>query len=328
MPGATQSIFPTCVEAKETLMLTPFGIAIRKLRLDKGMRLLDLARRVKRSAAFISAIETGKKSIPDGYVAMVSRAMDLAAAEIKELRRAADRTKKAVTVEQLPEDQRELVAAFARKLDELPNDMLVKLKKIVLKASDDEIPFQRKRRGIVVPPMSTGVIREFADKVRSGFVEDDRIDFPIMDVLEFRMSDLIDGFYIDVKDRESMGDEEGRVIAGQNSIALREDVYEGAWIDNRRDRFTACHEFAHFLMHRTITIARTRNDDEKVYCDAEWQADTFAGTLLMSPRHLNLFKDANEAAEACKMSPHAANVMWGKYLAEGRIRRTPGLFET
>ena len=306
-------------------MLTPFGIAIRKLRLDKGMRLLDLARRTKRSPAFISAVETGKKPIPDGYVAMVSRGMGLAAAEIKELRRAADRTKKSVTVEKLPEDQRELVAAFARKLDELPTDMMARLKQIVLKTSDDETPFQRKRRGIIVPPMSTDVIRTFSEKVRSGFVEDTRIDFPIMDVLEFRMAGLIEGFYIDVKDKESMGEEEGRVVAGQTYIALREDVYEGAWNDNGRDRFTACHEFAHFLMHRTVTIARTRDDSEKIYCDAEWQADTFAGTLLMSPRHPHRFTDANEAAAGCKMSPHAAQVMWGKYEVEGRLQRPPKL---
>ena len=267
-------------------MLTPFGVAIRKLRLDKGMRLLDLAKRIGLSPAFLSAIETGKKPIPDAYVVRVARAMELSPAEIRELRRAADRTRKEVGVEELPEDQRELVAAFARKLDELPSDMMEKLKKIVLKSSDTEVPFQRKRRGILVPAMSTEAIRAFADKVRSAFVEDARIEFPIMDVLEFRMAELLDGFYIDVRDREAMGSDEGRVVAGKNAIALREDVYEGAWLGNGRDRFTASHEFAHFLLHRTVTMARVREDSDKVYCDAEWQADTFAGTLLMSPRHL------------------------------------------
>src|ERR1700686_3447632 len=110
-------------------MLTPFGIAVRKLRLDKGMRLLDLAPLINRSTAFISAVETGRRPIPDAYVAMVARAMDLQAAEIRELRRAADRTRKEVPVQHLPEDQRELVAAFARKIDELPSDMMADLKK-------------------------------------------------------------------------------------------------------------------------------------------------------------------------------------------------------
>src|SRR5947209_6549786 len=95
--------------------LTPFGITCRKLRLDKGLRLMDIASKLGRSSAFISAIETGRKPIPDAYMLSLTRAMDLSPAEVKELRRAADRTRKEVLVEKLPEDQRELVAAFARR---------------------------------------------------------------------------------------------------------------------------------------------------------------------------------------------------------------------
>jgi len=62
---------------------------------------------------------------------------------------------------------------------------MAKLNKIVLKSSEVENPFRRKRRGIFVPAMSTETIREFADKVRSTFVEDIQIEFPIMDVLQF-----------------------------------------------------------------------------------------------------------------------------------------------
>jgi len=302
-------------------MLTPFGVAVRKLRLDKGLRLLDVAKKTGMSAAFISAVETGRKAIPDAFVLSIARAMKLSASEIRELRRAVDRTRKEVVVTKLPEDQRELVAAFARKIDELPSEMMADLKKIILKSNSDDIPFQRKRRGIYVPPMKTEVIRNFAEKVRSAFVEDNRIDFPIMDVLEFRMSSVLGGFYVHVEGRDVMGPEEGRVIAGENCIVLREDVYEGAWNDNNRDRFTACHEFAHFLMHRTITLARMRDDSEKIYCDAEWQADTFAGTLLMSERHLNILEGPDHAAQMCKMSAPAAKVMWSKYNAEGRIPR-------
>jgi transcriptional regulator with XRE-family HTH domain len=299
--------------------LTPFGIAARKLRLDKRLRLLDVAKRLGHSASFISAVETGRKSIPDSFVRAVSRAMELSAEEVATLRKAADRTRKEVQVEKLPEDQRELVAAFARKLDKVPPDLVAKLKKIVLKSSSGEQPFQRGRRGIIVPPLSANAIRGFAEQVRSAFVEGDQVAFPIMDVIEFRMSLLFDGFFLDVRDMASMGEDEGRVIAGTNGLALREDVYERAWSGNGRDRFTAAHELAHFLMHRTVTMARTRSDADKIFCDAEWQADTFAGTLLMSPRHLGRFRDPEDAADACGMTGKAAAVMWAKYQAEGRF---------
>jgi transcriptional regulator with XRE-family HTH domain len=304
-------------------VLTPFGIAIRKLRLDKGMRLLDLASKLGLSIAFISAVETGRKPIPDGYAKAIARAMDLTAAEIRELRRAVDRTRKEVRVEGLPEEQRELVAAFARRLDELPRDLMAQIKKVVLKSSSEEIPFERKRRGMLVPPLSTPAIRDFADKVRTAFVEDTAIEFPIMDVLEFRMGFVFDGFFLDVQDQTTMGQDEGRVVPGNNCVVLRSDVYERAWKGNGRDRFTACHELGHYMMHRTVTMARTRDDTDKIYCDAEWQADTFAGTLLFSPRHTYLFGGPEEAAAACRMTPHAASVQWAKYQTEGRFDAPP-----
>jgi transcriptional regulator with XRE-family HTH domain len=306
-------------------MLTPFGISIRKLRLDKGLRLLDLAALMGCSSSFISAIETGRKSIPDSYVVAVSRAMKLSAAEIKELRRAADRSRKEVRLDKLPEEDRELVAAFARRLDKVPADMMARLKKIVMKSSSSDVPFQRKRRGIIVPALSTQAIRSFADKVRSVFVEDDQIELPVMDILEFRMERVFEGFYIDVQDREAMGDDEGRMVTGRNGIVLREDVYDDAWKGDGRARFTACHELGHFLMHRTVTMARARDDADKIFCDSEWQADTFAGTLLMSPRHLPLFRDAGDAAQACKMTTAAAQVMWAKYQTEGRFPPPPSM---
>jgi hypothetical protein len=49
-------------------------------------------------------------------------------------------------------------------------------------------------------------------------------------------------------------------------------------------------------MHHAITMARTREDTDKIFCDAEWQADTFAGTLLMSPHHLGKFRNCDDAA--------------------------------
>lgn len=299
--------------------LTPFGIAVRKLRLDKAMRLLDLARLLNVSSAFLSAIETGRKPIPDGFVLKVSRAMEATTDQLFALRKAADRTRQVVKIEKLPEDQRELVAAFARRLDKVPPDIMAELKKIVLKSMNEDQPFHRQRRGIVVPPMSTEAIRKFAEQVRSAFVEKDTVQFPIMDVIEFRLQKIFDGFYIDIRDRESMGEDEGRVIGGTKGIALREDIYEGAWDGNGRDRFTACHELGHFMMHRTITMARTRDDSDKIFCDAEWQADTFAGTLLFSPRHTGRFTDPEDVAGGCGMTGAAAKVMWSKYRAEGRF---------
>lgn len=297
--------------------LTPFGIALRKLRLERGERLLDMATILRKSVAFLSAVETGRKPIPEGFVASIGHALSLTADQIRALEAAADQTRKEVKVDNLSHNDRELVAAFARQLDDVPQDLREALRRIVLKSQDGEIPFRRRRKGMWVPPLSTATLRDLAERVRNIFVEPHVVAFPIMDVLEFRLGQLIPDFVMDVQDHETMGLDEGRVIAGSTTLILRSDIYEGAWRGVGRHRFTACHELAHFLLHRGVALARTRHDSEKIYCDAEWQADTFAGTLLMSPRHMKQFSRPDIAATQCAVTPAAANVMWSKYEKEG-----------
>src|ERR1700730_7947238 len=57
-----------------------------------------------------------------------------------------------------------------------------------------------------------------------------------------------------------------------------------------------------------------------VYRDAEWQADTFAGGLLMSSKHLARLGCHQNAAVQCGMTPMAASVMWSKYEKEGFLQ--------
>lgn len=283
-------------------MLTPFGVAIRKIRLDRSLRLLDLADKLDLTPSFVSAIETGTKPIPRDYVASVIKVLNLTPEEAKELQKAADQTKTIVNVDALGGAERELVAAFARRIDSVDSELLEQIKKELLQSISGEVPFQRKRRGIVVSPMSTKNIWAFADRVRSTFLNDDQVRFPIMEILEFHLHKFFNGFYFQVCDRDIMGDDEGRVVAGRNCIMLRGDVYKRACNGEGRDIFTACHEFGHFLLHREVKLARTCSTTDKIFYDSEWQADTFAGSLLMSARHLPKFADLDDAADQCYMT--------------------------
>ncbi|WP_375685624.1 helix-turn-helix domain-containing protein [Bartonella sp. TT110JLCBS] len=47
-------------------MLTLFGKTLRKIRLDRFERLLDMADKLGISVAFLSSVEIGKKSVPVG----------------------------------------------------------------------------------------------------------------------------------------------------------------------------------------------------------------------------------------------------------------------
>ncbi|HEY8162125.1 MAG TPA: XRE family transcriptional regulator [Methylocystis sp.] len=306
--------------------LTPFGKALRKLRIEYDLRLFDLARVLDVSSAFISAIETGRKTIPDGFVTRISNALSLREDETRELRSAADKTRKEVKVERLSETDRELVAAFARRLDDIPDDMLEQLKAKLLKSMFGEQPFKRQRRGIIVPAMSYTKLMNLADKVRSLFVNDSRIDFPIIEVLEHKMERIFPNYVFEVWENSEMGRDEGRVTIGGSELILRLDVYEAACRGDGRARFTASHELCHYLLHRNISFARARDETDKIYCDSEWQADVFAGSLLMSSRHTDRFSGATHAAEMCLMTQSAAQVMWSKYVKDGVIRPQASLF--
>jgi transcriptional regulator with XRE-family HTH domain len=301
--------------------LTPFGIAIRKLRLDKGLRLVDMAEKLDMTVAFLSAIETGRKGIPDGLVVKISRSLRWPKEELAMLTTAVDLTRKEVRIGDKSEADQELVAVFARKLDSMPETEKAEFRrKLGLKSVEGEIPFERRRRGIVVPPLSTKALRDCAEKLRSVFVRPDDIVFPVIEVIELGMPRLDPKFVFEVRDRDEMGDDEGQVPVGGTSLILRDDVYRAACNNGRRARFTACHELAHYVLHRDVMLARAREDSDKIYSDSEWQADTFAGTLLMSSRHASSFGCSADMADACIASRPAAEHLWRKYLEEGAVR--------
>lgn len=297
-------------------MLTPFGKAARKLRVEKGLRLLDVAGLLGVSASYISAIETGRRQVTVQFAQKLASALKLNEAETRELIQGAEQTASdlKINIENLRPAEREVMAAFARRInaDGLDDDALNKLREIVFKMANGSQPFRK--RGFLVPPLQTKVIRNFAEKIRATFVKDNVNEFPIMDVLEFRLHVLIPDFVLEVMDAEEMDNDEGRTIHGANKIILRRDVYEGAWSAKGRDRFTASHELGHLLLHSQVTFARMESSQSHpIYRDSEWQADEFASTLLAPPHIVKNFAGPLDLAASCKITASAAGVIWGKY---------------
>ncbi|WP_417788699.1 helix-turn-helix domain-containing protein [Terasakiella pusilla] len=303
-------------------MLTPFGKIARKIRSAKGLRLLDVASELGVTSAFLSAVETGKKVLPQGFEEKVATAMSLAKDEISELRSAADQTRQDVKVSNLEPEDRELVAIFARRFNELPQEEVEDLKKRLFKEykmSSSAFPFER-RRGALVKPRSVKQIWKASETVRTVFANPDETAFPITEVLEFKLDKFDPDFCLDVCSVEDMGEDEGMAVPGLNLIRIREDVYEKAWDGDGRSRFTLAHELGHYLLHADIGLARSENShDHPIYRDSEWQADTFAGGLLLPSEVLNKCRDADEAAEKCQTTYYAAEVMWDKYVDKGLL---------
>ena len=112
-------------------MYTEFGKWLRTLRISIGIRLYDMSKALSVSSSFISAVETGKKSIPLDFVEQIIKNYDLSDEQIAALKNAVKltrddelRCKKSIQlkVDTSKSDVQELLYCFARKADELTEE--------------------------------------------------------------------------------------------------------------------------------------------------------------------------------------------------------------
>lgn len=159
---------------------------------------------------------------------------------------------------------------------------------------------------MIVPPRSKQNIIDNAQAVRAFLHLDNQHYFPVAPVYEI-LHVLCEGAHFEVHDDFDMGNDHGRTYPDKRLICLRNDVYERACKGEPRDRFTLCHELGHLLMHRDISLSRIDpSSPPKIYCNSEWQADTFASHLLMPRCLLANYSTIHEASEAFGVSLDAA----------------------
>lgn len=103
---------------------TDIGKYLRKLRVDHDERLLDMASRLGMSSAFISNIETGKKSPPVSFEEHVIVGYELDIESAQEVKNAADRSRSAFRLEANSPLQRDTAGLMARKMSGLSPDEL------------------------------------------------------------------------------------------------------------------------------------------------------------------------------------------------------------
>ncbi|HRJ51938.1 MAG TPA: helix-turn-helix domain-containing protein [Candidatus Thiothrix moscowensis] len=105
-------------------MATTFGKFVRKLRIDRGKVLGDMAAALGLSSAYLSAVENGKKNVTDQLLIGVIDYFSLDEKATVELREAAANSQTSVKfdLQDSPEMERMLVSSFARKVRDLsPN---------------------------------------------------------------------------------------------------------------------------------------------------------------------------------------------------------------
>jgi transcriptional regulator with XRE-family HTH domain len=98
-------------------MLTPYGKAVRKHRIDAGLTLRQMAKKLSVSPAFLSATETGRKDVPIPLIEKISDLLGLDQQERVALQAAAETSRRAIKVElgnRAAHGDREVAAMFAR----------------------------------------------------------------------------------------------------------------------------------------------------------------------------------------------------------------------
>jgi transcriptional regulator with XRE-family HTH domain len=110
--------------------MTPFGRKLRQLRAEKRCQLKDLAKALKVSSAYLSALEHGRRGKPSpGLVQQVAAYFNLAWDQVDELKALAELSDPRVTIDTggLSPAATELANALARCIGDLDDDEIARL---------------------------------------------------------------------------------------------------------------------------------------------------------------------------------------------------------
>ena len=117
------------------MKLTEFGKFSRKLRIDNGELLKDMAIKLNVTVSYLSAVEIGKRNIPEKWEEEIVRAYHLNLQEREELKEEIIYSKKVfkINVENFEKEEKDLILMLARKVDNMDEKEKNNLKQILFK---------------------------------------------------------------------------------------------------------------------------------------------------------------------------------------------------
>lgn len=120
-------------------MITSLGKFLRKLRIDKSEILRTMAQTLGVSSAFLSAVENGKKKMPDTWFSKLQENYNLSSKQMEELKQAVIESGDTVelNIRNASEENRRLAVSFARRFDSLDEETSKKLFSILNKHGED-----------------------------------------------------------------------------------------------------------------------------------------------------------------------------------------------
>lgn len=113
--------------------ITDVGRFLRKLRIDRGEIMKDMAGKFGITPAYLSAIELGKRPLPKDFLVKVLEAYSLSEFEIKALEKAIvlSASEISISLDGKTEDEKELIVSFVRTLWEMDEARMQQLKELL-----------------------------------------------------------------------------------------------------------------------------------------------------------------------------------------------------
>ena len=156
-------------------------------------------------------------------------------------------------------------------------------------------------------PRSKVLIRQIANQIREILQVNKNEKIDIIRLLEMVICPAFD-ISFEIIEKKKMLDKYAEYNPIDKTIKLREDVYERAINGIGRDRFTVSHEIGHIFLH-SDNIAMARSDEKiPVYCDPEWQANTFAREFLCPLNGISDNDDIDTISEKYGVSKEVASI--------------------
>lgn len=120
-------------------MLTSLGKFLRKLRIDEGEILRDMAAKLDVTVSFLSAVENGKKRMPSLWNGKICELYHLNPSQKEAFTAAIAETEEVLQMNFAGVDQgrRELAVSFARRFSEIDDTQAETIRRILEKGNDN-----------------------------------------------------------------------------------------------------------------------------------------------------------------------------------------------
>ena len=121
-------------------MITNFGKTLRKIRLIREETLYDMAKKLEITSSYLSAIECGKRNIPEDFIDKLQKIYDFTEEELVELKTTKEDAIKEVSIniENIGLKRRTLALEFARSFGDIADEDAEKLIKRLRKLQGKE----------------------------------------------------------------------------------------------------------------------------------------------------------------------------------------------